>query len=63
MRMHNEKKMMDKPDGEPAGPMEALANANGDHGKDVMLFSPMKRKQKKHYMIECITFCCTNASK
>ena len=52
MGMHSEKKVMAKPDEEPepAGLMEALANANGDHGHNVMLFSPVKRKRSKRGM-------------
>ncbi|CAD6267262.1 unnamed protein product [Miscanthus lutarioriparius] len=52
MGMHSEKKVMAKPDEEPepAGLMEAWANANGDHGHNVMLFSPVKRKRSKRGM-------------
>lgn len=52
MGMHSEKKLMAKPDEEPepAGLMEAWANANGDHGHNVMLFSPVKRKRSKRGM-------------
>uniref|UniRef100_K3Z7P7 C2H2-type domain-containing protein n=1 Tax=Setaria italica TaxID=4555 RepID=K3Z7P7_SETIT len=50
MRMHSEKKVMAKPNEEPAGLMEASANANGDHGHHEMLFSPVKRKRSKRGM-------------
>ncbi|RLN01110.1 uncharacterized protein C2845_PM06G32180 [Panicum miliaceum] len=50
MQMHSAKKVMTKPDEEPAGLMGASANANGYHGHKVMLFSPVKRKRSKRGM-------------
>ena len=47
MRMHCEKKVMSKPGEEPAGLMDASANANVDHEYNMMLFSPVKRKRSK----------------
>ncbi|KAF8776717.1 hypothetical protein HU200_003449 [Digitaria exilis] len=41
---------MPKPDEEPAGLMEALANANGDHGYNLRLFFPVKCKRSKRGM-------------
>ncbi|KAJ1265006.1 hypothetical protein BS78_08G044600 [Paspalum vaginatum] len=52
IRMPSEKKEMAKSneEPEPAELMETLANANGDHGHNVMLFSPVKRKRSKRGM-------------
>ncbi|RLN30444.1 hypothetical protein C2845_PM05G03750 [Panicum miliaceum] len=50
MQMHSAKKVMTKPDEEPAGLMGVSANANGYHGHKVMLFSPVKRKRSKRGM-------------
>ncbi|OEL37146.1 hypothetical protein BAE44_0001837 [Dichanthelium oligosanthes] len=50
MRMHSETKVITKLDEEPSGMKEASANSNGDHGHNVMLFSPVKRKRSKRGM-------------
>ncbi|XP_039839950.1 uncharacterized protein LOC120699903 isoform X2 [Panicum virgatum] len=50
MQMHSAKKVMTKPDEEPAELMGASANVNGYHGHNVMLFSPVKRKRSKRGM-------------
>jgi len=50
MQIHSAKKVMTKPDEEPAGLMGASANVNGYHGHNVMLFSPVKRKRSKRGM-------------
>ncbi|CAN6334585.1 unnamed protein product [Urochloa humidicola] len=50
LRMHSEEKVMAKLKEEPAGLMEALANVNGDLGRNEMQFSPVKRKRSKRGM-------------
>ncbi|XP_062203553.1 uncharacterized protein LOC133905801 [Phragmites australis] len=47
MRIHGEKKVMAKPEEEPAGLMEPSANADGDRRYNMMIFSPVKRKRSK----------------
>jgi hypothetical protein len=52
--MHSEKNAKAKPklpNEESAGLVEALVNANGDHGHNEMLFSPVKGKRSNCFFL------------